>query len=421
MSTDRHAPGVRLTLLRDEKALSGQPLDLRVLSMTFEDCDDKADKLNLLLDNFDLSLFDREDLMAGAILEVAWGYPGNMSPPRRVVVRSMKGFQQLTLDGHALSALMNQQVKTRRWAGKSRSEVVREVAKEAGYEGALLDVEDTSHVLDVVNQAAETDARFLSRLAAKEGFQFFVDGIGLHWHRRRLDAAPHRVLTWYSDPAFGEILSVSVESDLVKRAGEITVKGRDPKAKSTFEATATASNAKRSTLSDLIEVVDPKTGDTTLLKRNATQNIASSPAPTSSRAAREAEARFVKAEREAVKLTLQVVGDPTLVAKSILEVRGISPLLSGKYYVKEVKHTVSSSGYVCDLKLCRDAKGRPVLGAHADATKSQTGDRNSSSSKQPGRKKEIETVNRETGQTQVEYRDDSGGSSDPEARTTARR
>jgi phage protein D len=230
MPSTRTAPGVRLTLFKDEKATAGEPLDLggRLLSMTFEDCDNKADKLSLQLDNFDLALFDREEIMGGAIVEVSWGYPGNMSPPRRVVIKSMKGFQQLTLEGQALSTLMNQQAKTRRWEGKTRSEVVREVAKDAGYEGAFVDIEDTAEAIDVINQAAETDARFLTRLAAKEGFQFFVDGTGLHFHRRRQDTPPTHVFTWYADPERGEVISVNTDSDLAKRAGNVTVKGRDP-------------------------------------------------------------------------------------------------------------------------------------------------------------------------------------------------
>ena len=55
---------------------------------------------------------------------------------------------------------------------------------------------------------------------------------------------------------------------------------------------------------------------------------------------------------------MKVVGDPTLHAKSIVEVRGISGLLSGKYYVTNVKHIISASGYVCDLKLTKDGAGR---------------------------------------------------------------
>ncbi len=70
---DRSAPGVRITPLPDERAPSGEPLELgdRIIGFTFEDAERKADKASIQLDNFDLSLFDREDLMGGATLEVS--------------------------------------------------------------------------------------------------------------------------------------------------------------------------------------------------------------------------------------------------------------------------------------------------------------------------------------------------------------
>lgn len=408
---------MRLTLFKDEKATTGEPLNLgdRLIAFTFEDCEEKADKLTLQLDNFDLALFGHEELMGGAVLEVSWGYPGTMAPPRRVVVKSMKGFQTLTIEGQALAATMNQQAKTRRWEAKTRADVVREIAGEYGYDGSFADIEDTSVVVDVINQTAETDARFIKRLAAREGFAFFVDGSGFHWHRRRQEAPPSHTFTWYSDDR-GEVLSINVESDLVKRAGSVTVKGRDPMAKSTIESSSTADTAKRSTLGDVLEVVDPKTGQTTLLKRNATASVAPTSSSTKGSADREAEARFVKAERETVKLTMQVVGDPTIGAKSIVEVLGISSLLSGKYYVAEAKHAISGSGYTVDLKLTRDAKGKLAQQiAGEQAGKPQTGDKNASAPKKPGAKKQVEVIDKATGQSHVEYRDDGAGSSDPEA------
>lgn len=416
---DRSAPGVRLTVLADEKASSGEPLTLgdRLIAFTFEDSEDKADKLTLQLDNVDLALFAHEALMGGAVLEVSWGYPGEMAPPRRVIVKSMKGFQTLTIEGQALATMMNQQVKTRRWEGMTRAEVVRVVAAEHGYDGPFADIEDTKVVLDVVNQVAETDARLLKRLAAKEGFAFFVDGSDLHWHRRRQEAPPSHVFTWYSDD-HGEVLSINVESDLVKRAGSVTVKGRDPVAKTTIEASSSADAAKRVTLGDLLEVVDPKTGTTTLLKRNATASLVPTTASSKAAAASEAEARFVNAERETVKLSMQVVGDPTLAAKTIVEVRGIS-LLSGKYYVTEAKHSISGSGYTVDLKLTRDAKGRLAQQvAGEQAGKPQTGDKNVSAPKKPGAKKLVEVIDKVTGQSHLEYRDDGTGSADPEAKSS---
>lgn len=412
---DRSAPGIRLTLLADERAASGEPLDLggRVIGFTFEDSERKTDKVSIQLDNFDLSLFDREDLTGGATLEVSWGYPGNMAVPRRVVVKKLKGFTTLTVEGQATSVLMNREAKTRSWENVTRGEVARQIAEEHGYSGELVDVEDTTEVLDVVNQTAETDARFLRRLAAREEFEFYVDDGGFHFHERRQDAAPAHVFTWYADPGRGDVLSVDVESDLVKRAGRVTVRGRDPMERATIESTTSNSTSDRATLAEVIEVVDPETGATSLQTRNATASVHPTSAPNAGRASRESDARFRRAERATVKLSLRVVGDPTLHAKSIVEVRGISGLLSGKYYVTEVKHVISSSGYTCDLKLTRDGQGQRAR----RLAQEQRGERNTSRARTDGEMTQVEVVDPETGSTRIEYRRDGRpiGAEDPEA------
>ncbi len=411
--SDRSAPGVRITSLTDERAASGAPLNLdgRVLAFAYEDSALKADQASLQLDNFDLSLFDRPELAGGAVLEVSWGYPGNMAPPRRVVVRKLKGFQTLTVEGQATSVLMNLQAKTRSWSGKRRSDVVRELAAEYGFIGEGADIGDTSEVLEAVHQSSETDARFLRRLAAREEFEFFVDDSGFHWRACNQAPAPMRVLTWYSDPGRGEVMSVNVESDLVRRVGRVDVKGRDPLAKAPIAASANSDTVPRSTLGELVEVVDPETGSTSLQQRNATVSAHPTAAATPEAAKREAEARFRAAERDTVKLSLQVVGDPTLRAKTIIEVRGISKALSGKYYVAEAKHVISASGYVVDLKLTRDG-----LGSTAKAVRPQGGQPNRGAPTPGGAMKSIEVVDPERGGTRVEFRrgDNVIGAEDPE-------
>jgi len=412
---DRSAPGVRITLLPDERAEGGEPLDLgnRLIAFTFEDAERKADQVSIQLDNFDLSLFDREDLAGGAVLEVSWGYPGNMAPPRRVVVRKLKGFTTLTLEGRATSVLMDREGKTRAWENLSRADVARAVAEEHGYEGTLVDVEDTGEVLEVINQTGETDARFLRRLASREEFEFYVDDGGFHFHERRQSAAPTHVFTWYADPGRGDVVSVNVESDLGRRAGRVTVRGRDPLTRTTIDQTVNNDSAERETLAEVLEVVDPETGATTLETRNATASVQPTSATTGERAEREAQARFRRSERGTVKLSMRVVGDPTLHAKSIVEVRGISGLLSGKYYVTDVKHVVSSSGYVCELKLTRDGSGRRAR----QVAQEQRGERNQSEAGAGGAMTEVEVVDPETGATRIEYRREGQpiGAEDPEA------
>jgi hypothetical protein len=352
--------------------------------------------------------------MGGNLLEVSWGYPGNMAPPRRVMVKKIKGFTTLEIEGQALSTLMNREVKTRHWESKTRSEVVRELAKEHGYEGQFADVEETDGAFEVLNQAAETDARFLRRLAAREGFEFFVDDRGLHFHQRRQGTAPTHVLTWFSDPGRGDILSVQVESDLVKRVGKVTIKGRDPLSRRTVESSSSSANTARSTLGELVEVVAPETGSTSLEQRNSTSSVHPTSASNGNRVNRESAARFCAAERATVKLSIQVVGDPTLRAKSIIELRGLTPLLSGKYYATEAKHTISSAGYTCNLKLTRDGVGR-VPGKSAQE---QQGERNQAKARKDGEIAQVETIDPETGKTRIEYRQDGRliGYDDPEAR-----
>ncbi len=412
---DRSSPGVRISVLPSPKASSGMPLDLggRLLSFSYEDSEEKADKVTLELDNYDLVLFEREELMGGATLEVSWGYPGLMAPARRVVVQRLRGFQKLTVEGHALSVLMNREAKTRRWEQTTRSNVVRDIGKEAGFEGLMLDVDDTDEVFEVISQVSETDACFLKSLGAKEHFVFYVDHQGLHWRKRPKDSAPSQVMTWVSDPGRGDIMAISVESNLVKRAGSVTVKSRDPMTRKTIEVTADKSKADRTALGDVVEVVNPETAGTELLKRNATQSVHPSSAPTPERAAKEAAARFMKAERDTIKLSMQVIGDPTLAAKTVVEVQGISSVLSGKYYVTEVKHSISSSGYTSDLKLRRDAQGGGMLGGAK-----QEGKKNTSEPATDGSPLEVEKIDKETGETHTEYvpRGQPIGASDPEGR-----
>ena len=421
MTASREAPGVRVTLLANEHAPTGERLNLdgRILGFSFEDSDKQTDKASLQLDNFDLSLFERSELVGGAVVEVSWGYPGNMAPPRRVVLKKFKGFEVLNFEGQATSVLLNQHARTRSWKGKTRSDVVREIAAEHGYEGQFLDVEDTDVRFDTINQAAETDARFLKRLAAREAFDFFVDDKGLHWKARNQSTPPTHVLTWYSDPGQGEILSVSVESDLVRRIGRVDVRGRDPMTRATVESSASNANVDRPTLGSVLEVVDPKTGATSLESRNATTSVQASSATTSAGTQRESAARYRKAEQDTVKLSIQVVGDPTLRAKTVVEVRGISALLSGRYYVTEAKHAISSSGYVVDLKLTRDANGRRQgAGQQVTGGQSQGGQPNRNEAATGGALSPVEVVDPRNGTTRVEYRRNgqSVGASDPEAK-----
>jgi len=263
-------------------------------------------------------------------------------------------------------------------------------------------LKDTEEVFECLNQAGETDARLLTRLARREGFRFWVDQTGFHWHSRRFDQPPARVYRYFTDPNQGDILSVSLDNDVLAKPGRSRVRGRDPRRRTSIDVSGSDADTPRSSLGEVIEVVDPETGTTTLDRRNATASVRSSAASSEGRARREANARFRTSSQKTVELKLQVVGDPEQLAKSIVEVQGVSQFLSGKYYVKNVKHVLSSSGYTMELDCLKDATGR--MARRVERARASAGRANRAAPRSRDELRPVEVVDPETGRTRVEYR-----------------
>jgi phage protein D len=408
---DRRAAGVRVGILADVSTREAESAGLegRVLSLRYEDAEAKADRLALELDNRDMSLFEREDLLGGALLEVSWGYRGAMAPPRRVVVQKVTGFEVLTVEAYALSVLMHRQERTRRFESQRASDVANLLAREHGFADAFATIESTERIHDVINQAAETDAALLRRLARREGFAFYVDDTGFHFHREDLRQAPTHTLGWRTS-ADVLVSSLRVESDVMRRVGKMSVRGRDPLNRATQEGAANSDTAARTTLGQGVAVIDPETGALSMEVRNASEAIR---VETTGDAQREAGSRFKEAERPTVKLSVETLGEPTLRAKTLVELRGLPPLLGGKYYVTEVRHTLDDQGYVCALKLVRDALGRRA----GSALRPQGGEPNRAEKRTDGALTPVRHIDPETGAMRTEYRRDGRalGGEDPEA------
>lgn len=387
----------------------------RVLSFTFEDSEKKADKLVLTVDNWDLANFDDPVWKKGNILEISWGYPGEMAPARECVIQKVTGFQQLSVEAHAKSVLMNKVARCRTFENRKRSDVVREIAQENGYGPQLQDIEDTEEVLPLITQARMTDAQFLRRLADREGFEFYVDFDGLHFHQRRLGQRPVRVFHWYTAPprtaegesvvGAGEVISINIENDVTAKPGAVRVAGRDPIARRDIDERGSNATTPRESLAPVIEIVDPETGATRLERRNVSEEVRPSAESSPGTARREANGRYRRSQQTTVELTATVVGDPSLLAKTVVEFRGIGQRLSGKYYVKEATHKIDGSGYTVELKCLSDgtaaAGGAPSRGRQ---------NRESAADADSDALRLVEVVDPETGETRIEYRDTRGRS-----------
>ena len=378
-------------------------LSSRVLSFVFEDAERKADKLRLTVDNWDLSNFDDPIWKKGNILEVSWGYPGHMAPARQCVIQKVTGFQTLTVEALSKAILMHKVAKCRVFENKKRSEVATQIAQENGYSGFSADIEDSGETLTAITQARQTDAQFVKRLAEKEGFEFYIDFDGFHFHKRRLGQRPVRELHWYTAPEVGEVLSINIENDVTAKAGAVTLRGRDPLTRKDINAKGSNSETQRESLASTIEVVDPETGKTHLEKRNASEDVRPVAHASEQGAKREADARFRRAQHTTVELNATVLGDPSLLAKTVVQISGIGQRLSGKYYVKEARHKIDGSGYTVELKTMSDGHNQSGGAASKGSPNTASPKPPSDTSLEP-----IERVDPETGATHIQYRDARG-------------
>lgn len=404
MTFSREAPTFYVKALQQGHA-TAERIDVTniIRKFDYEDTEKAADKLTLEVDNFMLDNFDAPIFRKGATLEVSWGYFGNMTPTRTTVIQEVKGFQVLTVVALAKSILMNKVHKVRRFDRMTRSQAVSTIAAENGYGPEVQHIQDSEVVLDAIQQARETDAQFVMRLAKREGWQFYVDFDGFHFHERALGQRPLKEYVFYLDQ-HGEILTLSVDNDVTAKPAQVQVKGRDLLAKQDFTVTANDATVPRTGLAPVLEIVDPVTGKTSLQQGTGQSTVAPTSDTNQATATRAAQGTFKNGQLTAVQLSMTAMGDPSQLAKSIVQVSGIRSL-SGKYYVSTVKHSLDASGkYVMDLKMRSDGRSQ-LLPKGAASTAAQN---TKATSNDPAKLTPREVVDPVTGLTKIVYVDARG-------------
>jgi len=380
---EQSAPGIRMT---DADSSAVWSLQHRIVAFSYTMLTSATDELKVTAYNNDLALFAHPALYHGAALDVTWGYPGQMATPRRVFLEGFRGFTELELTFSGRERPLNQTAKTHAWLDRKVAAVVREIAQSNGFTAANIDVDEVPTESTVV-QAAETDAALLKRLAEAHGFEFFVDGLGFHWRAPRKSQAPSVELV-YGAPD-GSILDISFGSNLMRHVGSVAVRSRDPLQRRTVEAKANTETVARDTLGQAIEVYDPERYQTAHQRDNAKAAIHPSSAGSLEAATTEAATRFDSAESMAFEATVSLVGIPTLCARQLVRLSGVSTYLSGNYYVQQACHSITDAGYITELQIIRDGAGATEKSAP------QGGRHNDQPAPQPGMKQLIEIYDTE--------------------------
>jgi hypothetical protein len=234
---DRTAPTILVMSRADGQEPQAIDVSDRVRGMTFEDDSKKADKCTFQIDNFDLTQFDSPHWRTGNKLVVTWGYAGRFSQPREITITKVTGSIMLKVEANGGAILMNRTVRSRLYEKLKVSDVVEVVADENGFGPNARFVDDTEVVHESIQQARQTDAQFLKHLARREGFEFYVDVDGLHFHPERFEQKPARSFVYYTGEV-GDIESFNIENDISRLPGGVRLKGRNPKRKTTINEVA---------------------------------------------------------------------------------------------------------------------------------------------------------------------------------------
>lgn len=361
----------------------------RILSFEYVDSEKKHDQLKIVLDNHNLELHDDPILRKGNVIEVQWGYPGNMSPKRSLKISAAKGWTTITVTAKGGLYFMNNERRTVTYRNVRWSDVARTIAERNGWIDPVVQfVADSGPILDTVTQHGITDAQMLRKLAKKSGFEVYIDFDGFHFHKRDISAPPARKFTWRGS-AEGNVIDVQTETDISRKPTVVKVVTRDPLSKQNHTAVESVENSDREAASPALEVPDSVTGALQAAENLFVESPAAATLPQArfavgqlnivwqlatatyastvqgggistegeaqQVATEEAKRRFRKNIQTTVKLNLDVVGDPSVLAKTTFMFESASKRLSTKYYVKEVTHEIAASGgYVCRVKAISD-------------------------------------------------------------------
>lgn len=387
--------------------------DVKIVSFKFEDNESKVDKLTLGIDNHNLDQTSHPRWKTGNEIQFQYGYQGNVSAPRLARIMSKKGKNPLVIEAQSKEAQLNRIKLVRTFENVKRSDVAKQIAKSYGYSEIYdQEIEDTEVVLESIAQAAFTDLELLRDMANREGFQFYIDASGFHFHQRKLNQKPVRTFTYYIDQEGGDLIDFSIEDD--KKAGKpgaVTVAGRDPlEAEDIKERADKETEAERPTLGPVTEIIDAETATTVdaaavgadygTAKETAQEHVAATTERSAAAALRSAAGTFMTQQLKNVKIKGTCVGDPQFEAKKIAMLEGIGPDIAGRYYANSVVHNLTDS-YQMECVFSRDSKngagGAGLPAGGVENTKDAPAGGSADGGGAGGALSEVELINPETG------------------------
>ena len=326
----------------DDKILS------RVTSYEYEESEG-IDKLTVKFDNYDLSLDDYKFFTVGNILWTKYGYVNQLSDNKLLILRTIKGFKEITIEAFEAAKKFDSEPKERVFEKATISQLVGKIATEHNLKYKFeerLDANGNVLQFDYI-QPNIPDLSFLASVGKKIGFKAWIEGDTLYFMPRMYWQTPYKKYVYYGDE--GNIISFEPELKVYDNTSKLNAAGIDIEKKKVFKVKEDGKTSKEKRLSNTMINYD-----TVLIRKDSKGSRQIIHSDNSKKAQNILTGLYNQKMEEQITAKLVIVGDAELISKRVIEVLNVGKW-SGKYFVKKVVQSINGSGFVSTAYLSRNS------------------------------------------------------------------
>jgi uncharacterized protein involved in type VI secretion and phage assembly len=252
------------------------------------------------------------------------------------------GRHQLVVSGLDATHRLARGPKTRSFQNMTDGDIVSRIAQDYALD---TDIDPTPEVYEYVLQSSETDYTFLRDRGERIGFDLYVSDGTLYFKRKPESRESPPTLTWGDN-----LHAFRVRFSAAERCDEVSVRGWDPKNKSTI-----VGRSDQGDTGSTASAAEDLSNDARRAFGRVTRFAGQFPVSTQSEADALAQSLLLKASGDEVVARGEAHGDPRIAAGAIVEVADVGDRLSGSYRVTSVEHvyggdTAYVTRFVCGGK-----------------------------------------------------------------------
>ncbi len=265
-------------------------------------------------------------MLMGIVTELSTSFPAS-------------GLPQLTISGYDHSFRLMKGSESQNWSDKKDSDVAREMAR---VYNLTANVEDTSVTYPKIEKSQESAAQFLTRLAERSGFEFFVVNKELVFRRPANDKTGSIELVWGRG-----LMSFSPEIKLSEQVTEVEVHGWNVQTKQPIVGHARKGDEPGRDRTR--ESGKPRVSGAEALQKicKNDEGVLRVREPVFSQQQADQTARAILKRRSEgfVGGRGESIGIPEIKPNANITLRGLGDLFSSTFYVHQATHTIDTSGY----------------------------------------------------------------------------